>query len=123
MNSLLRVIFGIVFFYIYLFILFRIIFWPLEKLIDFNNGYFYFMYLNVWLNLYHELINFEFLSLKQFWKELPYLFFVLLHYFIYKIIQTTIRGNQKSINKIFKFIFHIPMKCFQTIDKLFPPNK
>ena len=118
MNNLLKVIFWIIFFYIYLFILFRIVLWPVEKLIDYNNGYFYFMYLNVWVNLYKEIINIQFLSFKQFWRELGYIFFVLSHYFIYKIIKLSIQS------KIFKkYIFYIPIKCFETIDKFFPPNK
>ena len=118
MNNLLKVIFWIIFFHIYLFILFRIVLWPVEKLIDYNNGYFYFMYLNVWVNIYKEIINIEFLSFKQFWRELAYIFFVLSHYFIYRIIKLSIQS------KIFKkYIFYIPIKCFETIDKFFPPNK
>ena len=111
-NKFFNYLFKGVVFWAYILIILKIASYPIE-FIFFDNSYAKYYYLGVWINLFKEIINIEFFSLKSFGRQLLYLPFLILHYLIYKLIIII-------FNSIKPYIILFPKKIFAIFDKLFP---
>ena len=123
MNTFLKTILGIIFFYIYFFI-FMFFLRPIEIAIDYNDGYFFYLYINTWINLVKQILSFENFGIDRLVKELPYLIFIFSHFVFFGLFSKIIAILQFYIkphnSKIFLSIFFIPLIVFEIIDKIFP---
>ena len=123
MNTFLKTILGIIFFYIYFFI-FMFLLRPIEIAIDFNGGYFFYLYINTWINLFKLIITFEPFSINRLFKELPYFIFIISHFVFFGLLNKIIeilKFYMKPYNGIiFGIIFFIPIIVFEMVDKIFP---